>query len=112
MDFKYLVLFVALFLIVNGLLHDFFVLKQHKGPYDRDLLRLLMDGHILLIGGGIYGIAFVLLRQNNTAGYYLCLLAAISLISYCGMIYPFLKSYTTLALNTIILAFALVKLIL
>jgi len=109
--FPVFVLLVAIYIIVNGVLHDVFVLIQHKEAYDRNLLRLLMDGHVLITCGVVYVIAFFLLRQHNDFGLYLCIVASLSLLAYCGMIFPFLKSYFTIALNLLILAGATIKLI-
>jgi len=101
--FNIFILLIAVFLLANGFLHEYFVIQQHKGPYDRNLLRLLMDGHILITSGILYIIAFFLLRQNNTIGLYLCGFIAISVLAYCIMIYPFLKSFVTMALNLIVI---------
>ena len=110
--FNIFVLFVAVFLLANGFLHDFFVIQQHKGPYDRNLMRLLMDGHLLIISGIIYLIAFFLLRQNNSIGLYLCLANAVSLLVYCILIYPFLKSFATIALNLLVIVGVMARLFL
>lgn len=109
MWFQYFILGLSVYTLMNGLLHDIFVLKKHKGEYDRNLLRLLMDGHILLTGGMIYLAAYFLTRQNNNSGLYLCLIASISLIIYCIMIFPFLKSIGTLSLNIAMLLATLIK---
>ena len=92
----------------NGILHDIFVIRGHTGGYDRELLRLLMDGHILLTCGAVYAIAFFLLKEENSAGLYLCTLAATSMIVYCLMIYPFLKSIVTLVMNVAALILSLI----
>jgi len=42
--------------IANGLLQDSFVFAQHRGAFDRDLLRLLMDGYVLVACGVVYTI--------------------------------------------------------
>ena len=44
-------LVASIWAIGNGVLHDAFVLARHEGPYTRELLRLLMDGHILITCG-------------------------------------------------------------
>lgn len=44
-------LIASLWYFGNGMLHDVFVLIKHKGKYDRELLRLLMDGHVLMLSG-------------------------------------------------------------
>lgn len=102
-------LIAGIWAIGNGILHDAFVVAQHKGPYDRDLLRLLMDGHILLTCGAVFVVAFFLIRQGNAWGVHLCVLASVSLIVYCAMIFPFLRSFGTLAINAVVLVMALLR---
>ena len=84
--------------VLNGVLHDIFVLLPGK-KYDRDLLRLLMDGHILITCGIVQMIAYKGLQMHEDWAYYLAGFAAISLLVYCGMIFPFLKSFGIMALN-------------
>jgi hypothetical protein len=84
--------------ILNGVLHDAFILAQGR-KYDRDLLRLLMDGHILLTCGAIQMLAWKGIQQNQSYGYYMAGVATISLLVYCAMIYPFLKSFGIFTLN-------------
>lgn len=104
-------LIAGIWCIGNGVLHDAFVLAQHKAGYDRDLLRLLMDGHVLLTCGAVYIAGWYVLRQGHPIGPWLCLLAAVSMIVYCAMIFPFLKSFVTLAINVAILVMALLALL-
>ena len=85
--------------VLNGILHDIFVLRKHKGGYNRDLLRLLMDGHILITCGVMQIIAGKLLQRDNVFGFYVGAVACISLLIYCFMIWPFLKSVVTMALQ-------------
>jgi hypothetical protein len=51
--------------LANGALHDVFGLIRHKTGYDRDLLRLLMDGHILITCGIMQMIAYKGLDANE-----------------------------------------------
>ena len=88
----------------NGILHDIFVLiSEHGKKYDRDLLRLLMDGHILITCGAMQMISYQGLKTNETWAYYVSGTACISLLIYCGMIFPFLKSIVTILLNAALL---------
>src|SRR5579871_1490578 len=84
--------------LINGLLHDIFVLRQ-KRKYDRDLLRLLMDGHILITCGIMQIIAYSGLQQHASWSFYVSGVASLSLLVYCAMIFPFLKSFVTTFLN-------------
>jgi hypothetical protein len=94
-----IVLGVGIWMVVNGILHDTFVLVQHKGPYSRDLLRLLMDGHVLITCGLIQVLVYPGLQQSIPWAAGLATLASSSLLVYCLMIFPFLKSLLTMALN-------------
>ena len=46
-NLQYFILFAGAWALINGILHDIFVLKEKK-PFDRDLIRLLIDGLFLL----------------------------------------------------------------
>jgi len=59
------VLAAGLWALVNGILHDVFVLRQ-KRPYDRELIRLLMDGHVLILSGVIYLVSVPGVRSGET----------------------------------------------
>jgi hypothetical protein len=107
---RILVLINGLWAVGNGLLHDAFVLAKHKGPYDRDLLRLLMDGHILITCGVVYLLAQAIVDEGRPIALWLCLAASVSLLVYCAMIFPFLKSVVTMLLNATALGFVAWKL--
>jgi len=96
----------SLWLFVNGLLHDIFVLINHKGGYNRDLLRLLLDGHVLMLGGGVLFISFLMVKQNVPYGSALAVVVGASTLVYCGMIFPFLKSFGTMAVSLAVIAAA------
>jgi hypothetical protein len=84
--------------VLNGVLHDIFILVQGR-KYDRDLLRLLMDGHILITCGVMQMLAWKGIQSGAAWGYYVSGAAAISLLIYCAMIFPFLKSFGMMGLN-------------
>lgn len=97
-------------MVVNGVLHDIFVLRSEHGKlYDRNLLRLLMDGHILITCGLMLVIAGFGIQKNEHSAYYIAGLASLSVLIYCAMIFPFLKSIVTIILNLIILVLLVVK---
>src|SRR5688572_5416702 len=102
------VLIAAGWYFLNGLLHDFFVWKAHKTGYDRDLLRLLMDGHVLLLSGAVLFVCYRMLLQGVTGAAMISLVIAAFMIIYCAMIFPFLKSFATLMISAI-LVFVSVK---
>ena len=98
----YWILIVAGWNFIMGLLHDIFVIKNHKGPYDRELLRLLMDGHVLMLSGVLLFVCYFMLRNNVQYGAWIALITGISMIIYCCMIWPFLKSIVTLLINVMV----------
>lgn len=100
----YWLLAAALWYFINGLLHDIFVLKQHKGGYDRELLRLLMDGHVLILSGLLIGVAYFMLPHDTKYGAIIGLIVTAFMLVYCAMIFPFLKSIGTIAVSAITLA--------
>ena len=94
--------------IVNGILHDIFVLRSDYGKkYDRELLRLLMDGHILITCGAIQVVSYFGLLHNAHWAYATAAIAAASMVVYCAMIWPFLKSVVTAFLNISLLGLLL-----
>jgi hypothetical protein len=88
--------------LINGVLHDVFVIRAHKGGYDRELLRLLMDGHVLILSGVIMFLCWHMVRTNIQYGAIIGLILAVGMIVYCLMIFPFLKSFVTLALSILL----------
>ena len=99
--------------LLNGVLHDIFVLtSEHGKQYDRNLLRLLMDGHILITCGAIQLLCFKGIQSDIPYANYIAIAATLSLLLYCGMIFPFLKSIVTMLIETITLIALLAKLFL
>jgi hypothetical protein len=94
---------VGAWYLISGVLHDFFVIKNHKGPYNRDLLRLLMDGHVLILSGLILFVCFLMVSNKIPYGALISSILAIAMLIYCGMIYPFLKSYFTMFLSLMVI---------
>jgi hypothetical protein len=94
----YIALGIGAWSVLGGVLHDIFVLKEGK-PYDRDLLRLMMDGHILITCGVIQMLTYSKLQSGDEWGVYIAIAATVSLIIYCFLIFPFLKSFGTIFMN-------------
>lgn len=86
----------------NGLLHDIFVVKNHKGGYDRELLRLLMDGHVLILSGVMLFVCWQLARVQPSFAALLGFIIAAGMVVYCAMIFPFLKSFVTLFVSLVL----------
>jgi hypothetical protein len=87
----------------NGILHDAFVLTKHKGKYDRELLRLLMDGHVLMLSGAIVFVCWLMMLNKIQCGGVISIIVAGFMLLYCAMIFPFLKSIGTIIISVILI---------
>jgi len=87
----------------NGILHDVFVLIKHKGKYDRELLRLLMDGHVLMLSGVVVFVSWLMLLNKIQSGALISIIIAAFMLLYCLMIFPFLKSFGTMAISIMLI---------
>ena len=106
------VIAVGGWLVINGILHDVFVLlSAHGKVYNRELLRLLMDGHILITCGAILLFCYRPIAQNQQWANYVALVVCFSVLIYCAMIFPFLKSIATILLNVALLVLLMVRLL-
>lgn len=99
----YWILAASIWYIGNGILHDIFVLAKHKGPYNRELLHLLIDWHVLLLSGAISLVAFWAIQHKMPYGAMFTLLIGCFMVIYCLMIFPFLKSIGTLMISTLLI---------
>jgi hypothetical protein len=100
---NYWILFAAGWYIIMGLLHDIFVIKNHKGSYDRELLRLLMDGHVLILSGALLVICFLMMQNNIQYACTLTVIVGTGMLIYCSMIFPFLKSFVTMFISLMVI---------
>lgn len=108
-NFHWLAGFVGIWTAGNGLLHDIFILAQRR-PFERDLIRLLIDGHILIFAGILYLICFKALQQGSTLALWICIADSIFLLGYCALIFKLIPAVGIAALNLLILIIALIKL--
>ena len=97
------VLVASLWYFGNGILHDVFVLIKHKGKYNRELLRLLMDGHVLMLSGAVVFVCWLLMLSKIQCGGVISVIVAAFMLLYCMMIFPFLKSFGTMAISIILI---------
>jgi len=97
------VLVASIWYFGNGLLHDAFVLAGHKEKYNRELLRLLMDGHVLIVSGVVMFVGYLMIRMNATYSPLLCGVVAGGMFVYCCLIFPFLKSFATMAISMMVI---------
>jgi hypothetical protein len=88
----------------NGILHDVFVLIKHKGKYDREVLRLLMDGHVLILSGTVVFVCWLMLLDKHQYGAIISIIVTTFMLVYCLMIFPFLKSFGTIAISIMLIS--------
>ena len=91
----------------NGLLHDIFVIKNHKGEYNRELLHLLMDGHVLMLSGTVMFVCYLMMLSKIQCGATIAIIVAAFMLLYCAMIFPFLKSFGTIAISLMVIVVCL-----
>ncbi|QQS29262.1 MAG: hypothetical protein IPM47_20935 [Sphingobacteriales bacterium] len=96
-------LIASLWYFGNGILHSGEVLMQHKGNYDRELLRLLMDGHVLMLSGAVVFMCWLMMLSKIQCGGVISIIVACFMLLYCAMIFPFLKSYATMAISIMLI---------
>jgi hypothetical protein len=104
-------LFAAAWYGINGILHDIFVIRQHKTGYDRDLMRLLMDGHLLILSGGLMLVSWMMAKEEIEWGYCIGAIVTFFMVVYVVMIFKFLKSFGTLLISTIVLLICVYQLL-
>ncbi len=100
-------LIASLWYFGNGILHSAMVLIQHKGKYDRELLHLLMDGHVLMLSGAVAFMCWLMMLSKIQCGGVISIIIAGFMIVYCLMIFPFLKSYVTMAISVFLIIAAI-----
>jgi hypothetical protein len=100
----YWLIIAAIWYTGNGILHDVFVLMKHKGGYDRELLRLLMDGHVLILSGIVMFFCYAAAQKGLSYGAAIAAVTAAGMLVSCMMIYPFLKSFGTMLISIMALA--------
>lgn len=85
---------------LNGLLHTIAVIgSEHGKHYDRDLLRLLTDGLLLMLVGTVLILCYPGARNGNAQTVWTAFSAILTTLIYCCMIWPFLKSAGTMAIH-------------
>lgn len=97
----------AVWYIGNGILHSTFVLLNHKGAYDRELLRLLMDGHVLLFSGAVVLVCWLMMMSKIQCGALLSIIVGAFMLIYCVIIFPFLKSFVTMGISIMLIIAAI-----
>jgi hypothetical protein len=78
-------------------------LLNHKGNYDRELLRLLTVGHILLLSGAVVFVCYLMMPNKIQCGGLISTIIGVGMLIYCAMIFPFLKSFGTIVISIILI---------
>lgn len=102
------ILFTVLWYIINGILHDVFVIRQHTGGYNRELLRLLMDGHVLILSGVLNAATLFVYGHSIWDAALIFGIVNTAMFIYCWMIFPFLKSIGTTLISGISIVIAII----
>ena len=103
------ILFAACWCIGNGILHDIFVLKQRR-PFDKELIRLLLDGHILLFAGIFFLLSFRGIDRGELWAFYIAIASAAFILGYCALIFKMLPSVMTILIHLIALVWLIINL--
>ena len=96
----YYILFSAAWAIGNGILHDIFILLQ-KRPFEKELIRLLIDGHILIFAGALYLLCYKGIKNNEIWAFYIAIATSVFLLGYCALIFKMLPSIGTILVNLV-----------
>jgi hypothetical protein len=100
MQLHHYIAFAGLWTLGNGVLHDIFVLLQRR-PYDRDLIRLLIDGHLLIFAGILYLMCYQQIATHQPLGYGIAIATAVFILGYCALIFKILPSFGMIAVNAV-----------
>lgn len=103
----YYILFAGGWALINGILHDIFVIKKYP-VFDRDLIRLLIDGHILIFAGIFFLFSYSGIKMGQGWAFSVAIISAIFLLGYCGLIFKILPSVMTILINLIALILLIV----
>jgi hypothetical protein len=105
----YYIAFAGIWAIGNGLLHDIFILIERR-PFEKELIRLLIDGHILIFAGIFYLLCFKGIQNNEAWAYYISIAVSVFLLGYCALIFKMLPSFGMIAINLVALIWLMLQL--
>jgi hypothetical protein len=97
------VLMASIWYFINGILHDIFVLIKHKWIYNRELMNLMVDGHLLILSGVILFVCYLMLLNKIQCGALIAIIVAVGMLIFCLLAFPFLKSYGTIAFSIMVI---------
>lgn len=98
----YYILFTGGWSLINGILHDIFVIKKYP-DFDRTLIRLLIDGHIMIFTGIFFLFSYSGIKAHQSWAFYTGIITAIFMLVYCGLILKILPAITTIIINLLAL---------
>ena len=99
----YWVLIASIWYFVNGILHDIFVLIKHKWIYNRELMNLMVNGHLLILSGVILFVCYLMLLNKIQCGALIAIIVAAGMLIFCLLVFPFLKSFGTIAISIMVI---------
>src|SRR6185295_9816573 len=102
----YFIAFAGIWALGNGVLHDVFILVQRR-PFDKELIRLMIDGHILIFSGVLYLLCYSGIRNQQPLAYLFTLAVALFLLGYCALIFKILPSFVTIVINLVVLVWVI-----
>jgi hypothetical protein len=105
---QYYILFAGIWAVGNGILHDIFVLRQGR-PFEKELIRLLIDGHILIFSGIFYLLCYKGISNNDPLTFYMAIAISIFLLGYCALIFKMLPSIGMIVVNLVALVWLLIE---
>jgi hypothetical protein len=83
-------------------------LKQGR-PYERELIRLLIDGHILIFAGIFYLLCYNGLKNQQPLAYYIAITTAVFMLGYCGIIFKMLPAIGMMLVNLVALVWLVIE---
>ena len=104
----YFIAFAGIWALGNGVLHDIFVLREGR-PFEKELIRLLIDGHILIFSGIIYLLCYNGIKEGGSLAYLVSIVIALFLLGYCGLIFKILPAIGMILINAITLVWLIIS---
>jgi hypothetical protein len=104
----YYLIFAALWTLVNGILHDVFVLKEGR-PFDKELIRLLIDGHILIFSGVMLLLCVKGVKAQQPLAFQLTMAISIFILGYCALIFKMLPSIGMISIHLVLLVWLIIS---
>jgi hypothetical protein len=101
-NIHWIVGFAGVWMIGNGLLHDYFVLIQ-KRPFEKELIRLLIDGHILIFSGVLFLLCAKPAQTGSEIALAICIADALFLLGYCALIFKMLPAVGVILISLLVL---------